>query len=66
MKRIFLPAFLVLTLVVNFHPSYGQNESSSKVVFLNAPVLFKEGGKTFQQIVAGYKSDTLGEISFAI
>ncbi len=35
------------------------------MVFLNAPVLFKEGGKTFQQIVAGYKSDTLGEISFA-
>jgi alpha-mannosidase len=68
MKRIkstFLPAFLIVTLLsVNCHPSYGQNEPSSKVVFLNAPVLFKEGGRSYQQIVAGYQSEVPGEISF--
>ncbi|MGD9558748.1 MAG: glycoside hydrolase family 38 C-terminal domain-containing protein, partial [Mangrovibacterium sp.] len=35
---------------------------SSHVEFLNAPVLFKEGGKSFQQVVVGYKSEVPGEI----
>ena len=29
------------------------------VEFLNAPVLFKEGGKSFQQVVASYRSEKI-------
>ncbi len=43
---------------------FGQNEPSSKVVFLNAPVLFKTGGKSFQQVVASYHSGKTGKITF--
>ena len=50
---------LMLTLQL-----YSQNASSSKVGFLNAPVLFKEGGKSFQQVVANYRSDKIGKIVF--
>ncbi len=35
---------------------------ASKVEFLNAPVLFKEGNKSFQQVVASYKSEKDGKI----
>jgi alpha-mannosidase len=40
----------------------GQESPSAKVEFLNAPVLFKDGGKSFQQIVASYRSDRTGKI----
>jgi len=42
----------------------GQNVSPSKVQFSNTPVLFKEGGKQFQQVLARYKSENKGTISF--
>ncbi len=42
----------------------GQNTPLSKVQFSNTPVLFKEGGKTFQQVLARYKSESKGTISF--
>ena len=38
-----------------------QTAQSSKVDFLNAPVLFKEGGKSFQQVVASYRSGKAGK-----
>lgn len=38
---------------------------SSRVEFLNAPVLFTEGGKSFQQVVGSYKSEVPGEIVVA-
>lgn len=44
---------------------YGQNESSSKVEFLNAPILYKEGGKSYQQVVASYRSGKIGKIVFS-
>ena len=43
---------------------FGQNEPSSKIDFLNAPVLFKEGGKSFQQVVANYRAEKIGKIVF--
>jgi hypothetical protein len=42
----------------------GQNNSSPKVEFLNAPVLFKEGGKSYQQVVASCRAENPGEITF--
>lgn len=43
---------------------YAQNLSSSEIDFMNAPVLFKEGGKSFQQLIASYRSDKIGKIVF--
>jgi len=45
-------------------PVEGQNVSPSKVQLSNTPVLFKEGVKTFQQVLAQYKSENKGIISF--
>ncbi len=42
----------------------GQNTPPPKVQFSNTPVLFKEGRKTFQQVLAYYKSESKGTISF--
>ena len=56
--------FIILALVnIPIH-LYGQNESSSKVSFLNAPVLFKEAGKSYQQVVVSLEAETPGKISF--
>lgn len=42
----------------------GQNPTPFKVEFLNAPVLFKEGGKSYQQVVASYRTYKPGKIVF--
>jgi hypothetical protein len=55
--------FLITTSILNLE---GQTGQASKVVFLNAPVLFRENGKSFQQIVADYRSDTPGKIIFFV
>jgi alpha-mannosidase len=53
--NIFLFGFLQLN---------GQNGSSSQVEFKNAPVLFKEGNRFYQQVIASYRSETPGTIVF--
>ena len=40
----------------------GQITTASNLEFLNAPVLFKEGNKYFQQVVASYLSEKQGDI----
>ncbi|MGV8138772.1 MAG: hypothetical protein AB2L20_26510 [Mangrovibacterium sp.] len=59
-----LLGFLFIILVLLNIPVhlFGQNDSLSKISFLNAPVLFKEGGKSFQQVAGSYKSEVPGEI----
>ena len=42
----------------------GQTAASPAVEFLSAPVMFKEGGKSYQQVVASYRSDAPGKIIF--
>jgi len=42
----------------------GQNVPSSKIVFLNTPVLYKEGGKSYQQVIASYRAEKAGKIVF--
>ena len=60
MKSItFLTALLISIMQLS-----GQNLQSSKIDFKNAPVLFKEGGKSFQQVIANYRSDKPGKIVF--
>jgi hypothetical protein len=53
--------FMLLMGTMNL---YSQNVAPSKVAFLNAPVLFKEGGKSYQQVVASYNSVKPGKIIF--
>ena len=45
--RFFAVLMIVISMQVN-----GQTTPTAKVDFLNAPVLFKEGGKSYQQVVA--------------
>ncbi len=50
---------LVSTLNVN-----SQTRPDAKVEFLNAPVLFKENGKSLQQVIASYRAEAPGKITF--
>lgn len=65
MGKIRLPRLLVALIVFVFNIQInGQNASPSKVDFKNAPVLFREGGKSFQQIIASYQAAASGKIVF--
>ena len=65
MGKIRLPILLIaLIICVSAIQINGQDASQSKVDFKNAPVLFKEGGKAFQQVVASFRSQSPGKISF--
>lgn len=57
-----LVAFLCILCSCQLYGQTGQPTESSKVEFLNAPVLFKEGGKSIQQVVASYRADAPGKI----
>ena len=57
----FFTALLILLSILQLS---GQNIESPKIIFLNAPVLFKEGGKSFQQVVATAQSEKDGKIVF--
>jgi hypothetical protein len=63
-----LRATLLLIAILAYYGSMqlnGQNVNSSKIIFLNAPVLLKESGISYQQVVASYKSDRIGKIIFS-
>jgi hypothetical protein len=51
--------FLALSIVLRLE---ALSTPSVEVEFLNAPVLFEEGGKSFQQVLASYVSDKAGKI----
>jgi len=66
MKKSLFSFFLILSIILSgTWQMYGQNIPSQKVDFKNAPVLFKEGGKSYQQVVASYRSESEGKIVFA-
>ena len=66
MGKIRLPITLIaLIICVSAIQIIGQNASPSKVDFKNAPVLFKEGGKSFQQVIASYQAAAPGKIVFS-
>jgi len=56
--------FFMLLISVSTLQLEGQNAPLTKVEFLNAPVLFIEGNKSFQQVVASYHSEKVGRIVF--
>jgi hypothetical protein len=62
-KLQLLTLFISFLLLADNMQLTGQ-KTPSKVDFLNAPVLFKEGGKSWQQIIASYKSENAGKIVF--
>lgn len=63
-KLRFVTLFITLMVLVSTMQLYGQNTLSSKVDFLNAPVLFKEGGKSYQQVIASCRAEKSGKIIF--
>ena len=66
MRKTLLKTLLIsLIVLIGSKQLIGQIVQSSKVDFLNAPVLFKEGGKSFQQVIASYQTETPGKIIFA-
>ena len=66
MRKTLLKTLLIsLIVLIGSKQLNGQIAESSKVDFLNAPVLFKEGGKSCQQVIASYQTETPGKIIFA-
>ncbi|MCX6225548.1 MAG: hypothetical protein NTV01_12495 [Bacteroidia bacterium] len=66
MKRTNLKVVIILVLALfSIEKMNGQSGPPTKVEFLNAPVLFKEGGKLYQQVVASYSSENTGKIVFS-
>jgi len=63
-KLRLITLFISLVVLMSTMQLYGQNVQSSKVDFLNAPVLFKEGGKSYQQVIASYRAGNPGKIIF--
>ena len=56
----------IIILIFFSIPLAGQSEKKSTITFKNAPVLFKEGNKEYQQILATCKSDNPSQINFYI
>ncbi len=65
MKKLRVISFFIslLTITGTLH-LFGQNELSPKVEFVNAPVLFKEKAKSFQQLITNCSSPNPGKIAF--
>jgi len=58
--------FLFFILIYScFFQLSGQSEKQARIEFLNAPVLFTEGGKAYQQVVVNCSSETPGKIVFS-
>ena len=64
MRKIRL--ILVALLLAAMLSVHAQTAKTTPVTFRNAPVLFKEGGKMVQQIVAEIKADQPAELIFSI
>jgi alpha-mannosidase len=65
MKKLRLMTLIIsLVIFMTTIQLYGQNLKPSKIDFLNAPVLFKEGGKSWQQVIASCQAKIPGTISF--
>jgi hypothetical protein len=57
---------IMLAIFSGMMQIHGQNAVPSKIDFKNAPVLFKEGGKPFQQVIASYQAAAQGKIIFSL
>lgn len=64
MKKLRLVTLILsLVLLLGVYSLKGQNPSSI-IDFINAPVLFNEGGNSYQQVIASYQAEKPGEILF--
>jgi len=57
-SKILLTLLFLLTMVL----SYAQDKPKPLVEFKNAPVLFKQNGRSFQQVIVSYKAEQAGTI----
>ena len=65
MQKTGLTTFLIAWLMtISIMQLDGQITPSSKIDFLNAPVQFKEGGKSYQQVFASFLAKEPGKILF--
>jgi len=65
MGKIRLPLIMIILLAfLSAQVMNGQNTSQQKVTFKNAPVLFREGNRSFQQVLASYQAAIPGKIVF--
>ena len=62
MRNFILRKVLIMLLISVSALQLTAQTPASKVEFLNAPVLFKEGSKSFQQVVASYTAEKDGKI----
>src|SRR3989339_1422576 len=62
-KTVVLFIIIIMTGMLEIS---GQNPESVKVDLLNAPVLFRENGRSFQQVVANCRSDKEGKIVISL
>ena len=60
--RLILAASLLATML----SVHAQTAKTISVTFRNAPVLFKQGGKMVQQIIADIKADQPAELIFSV
>jgi alpha-mannosidase len=66
MKRKLLKSVTILFLLtINIRMLDAQEKQQTRVEFKNAPVLFKEGNSSFQQILAKTNSGNTGKIVFS-
>lgn len=63
-KSNFTVCVILLSVIFSMPQLHGQSGLAAQVEFLNAPVLFKEGGKWYQQVVVSYNSVTSGKVTF--
>ena len=64
MRKIRL--ILAASLLAAMLSVHAQTAKTTSVTFRNAPVLFKQGGKMVQQIIADIKAEQPGELTFSI
>ena len=64
MRKIRL--ILAASLLAAMLSVHAETAKTTSVTFRNAPVLFKQGGKMVQQIIADIKAEQPGELTFSI
>jgi len=65
MKKSISRTILILLLMLSVvWQTQGQNASTPKVDIRNAPVLFKENNRSYQQVIASYRAESPGKIVF--
>jgi hypothetical protein len=65
-KSLLFTVIFLFSFGPGFRNLSGQEAKPEAVIFQNAAVLFKKGNNSYQQVLAGIKSDNPAKISFSI